>query len=111
MLYGPAAVLSDLAHGDADIQDAIIDANGLAPLLSLVRSGSQIGQEHAGRAVWHLAEKRRQPGDHRRERRHPGPRRSDPGRLGGAGASLRRSGAERKEPPSAESREQHAGSD
>ena len=29
----------------------------------------------------------------------------------GTGASLRRSGAERKEPPSAESREQHAGSD
>ena len=40
-----AAALSDLAHGDEDIQDAIIDENGLAPLLSLVRSGSPTGQE------------------------------------------------------------------
>ena len=50
-----AAALADLAHHNGELQDAIIDAGGVPPLLIFIRQGSQIGQEHAGRAVWHLA--------------------------------------------------------
>ena len=36
------------------MQDAIIKAGGVPPLLNLVRLGSQLAQENATRAVWHL---------------------------------------------------------
>ena len=49
-----AASLADLAYGDDAMQDAVIDAEGVAPLLRLVRLGSSLAQEHAARAVWHL---------------------------------------------------------
>jgi hypothetical protein len=42
-----AATLADLACNDISMQDAIIAANGVPPLLSLVRSGTQLAQEHA----------------------------------------------------------------
>ena len=50
-----ASALSDLAKGDEDMQDAIIQQGGVPPLLSLVRSGGAQAQEHAARAIWHLA--------------------------------------------------------
>ena len=49
-----AAALADLAYGDEAMQDAIIDADGVAPLLRLIRVGSRVAQEHAARAIWHL---------------------------------------------------------
>ena len=49
-----AATLSDLAYGDLDLQDQIIEAGGVPPLLRLIRTGSERAQEHAARAVWHL---------------------------------------------------------
>ena len=49
-----AATLSDLAYGDTDIQDAIINENGVPPLLSAIRTGSQISQENSSRCIWHL---------------------------------------------------------
>ena len=51
-----AATLADLARNDAPMQRAIIDEEGLMLLLSLVKSGSQVAQEHAARAIWHLSE-------------------------------------------------------
>lgn len=50
-----ASTLSDLAFGDRDLQDAIIEQEGVAPLLSLVRSGSLQAQEFSARALWYLA--------------------------------------------------------
>jgi hypothetical protein len=50
-----AAALSDLAFGDVEMQDSIIHEGGVPPLLNLVRTGSQLAQEHAARAIWHLA--------------------------------------------------------
>ena len=50
-----AAALSDLAKGDEDMQDAIIADGGVTPLLALVRSGSPEAQEHAARAIYHIA--------------------------------------------------------
>ena len=51
-----AITLADIAHNNGSMQDAIIDAGGVPPLLTFIRMGSQLGQEHAARAVWHLAE-------------------------------------------------------
>ena len=50
-----ASTLSDLAFGDPEIQDVIIKEDGVAPLLSLVRSGSQEAQEFSARALWYLS--------------------------------------------------------
>ena len=50
-----ASALSDLAEGDPILQNAIIDEGGIDPLLSLVRSGTQIAQEYAARAIWYLS--------------------------------------------------------
>ena len=50
-----AAALSDLARGDEDMQDSIIEEGGVAPLLALVRGGSPEAQEHAAGAIWALA--------------------------------------------------------
>ena len=50
-----AATLADLACNDISMQDAIIAANGVPPLLSLVRSGTQLAQEHAAATMCHLA--------------------------------------------------------
>ena len=49
-----AATLSDLAYGDMDMQDAIIAAGGVPPLITILRTGSKLSQEHAARAIWHL---------------------------------------------------------
>ena len=49
-----AATLSDLAYGDSDMQDAIINEKGVPPLLSAIRTGSQISQENSSRCIWHL---------------------------------------------------------
>ena len=49
-----AATLSDLAYGDTDMQDAIIAAGGVPTLITLLRTGSKVSQEHAARAIWHL---------------------------------------------------------
>lgn len=50
-----AATIADLALGDEDMQDAIIDAVGVPPLLNLIRIGTSLAQEHAARALWYLA--------------------------------------------------------
>ena len=49
-----AATLADLALDDVDLQDAIIEADGVGPLLAFIRTGSQLGQEHAARAIRNL---------------------------------------------------------
>ena len=51
-----AATLADLAHDSYDMQEAIVDAGAVPPLLAFIRIGSPAGQEQAARAVWHLAE-------------------------------------------------------
>ena len=50
-----AITLADIAHDNADMQAVIIDLKGVPPLLACIRMGSQLGQEHAARAIWHLA--------------------------------------------------------
>ena len=50
-----AITLADLAHDNHEMQEVIIQAGGVPPLLAFIRMGSQIGQEHAARAIWHLA--------------------------------------------------------
>ena len=50
-----AIAIADIAFKNNDMQDAIIEANGVPPLLTVCRTGSQLGQEHAARAIWHLA--------------------------------------------------------
>ena len=50
-----AAALADIALDNSDMQDAIIDVGGVPPLLNVIRSGSQLGQEHAARAIRSLA--------------------------------------------------------
>ena len=53
-----AAALAEFADGDADLQDAIIDAGGVPKLLQLMhegKSGSTVAQEHAARTLWHLS--------------------------------------------------------
>merc|ERR1711938_350884 len=49
-----AAAIADLAYGDEDMQDAVIDEKGVPPLLRLLRNGSAAAAEYAARAVWHL---------------------------------------------------------
>ena len=51
-----AATISDIAHGDLAMQQAVIAERGVPPLLLLMRNGSSEAQEHACRAVWHLCE-------------------------------------------------------
>lgn len=50
-----AIALADIAHANSDMQFAIIDDGGVPPLLAFIRTGSQLGQEHAARAIWNLA--------------------------------------------------------
>ena len=50
-----AITLADIAHDNHDMQDVIIHSGGVPPLLAFTRMGSQLGQEHAARAIWHLA--------------------------------------------------------
>jgi len=50
-----AIALADIAYNNADMQDAIIEAGAVPALLAFIRIGSQLGQEHAARAIWHLA--------------------------------------------------------
>ena len=49
-----AATISDLAYGDEDMQDAMIETGSVPPLLLLTRNGSVTAQEHSARAIWHL---------------------------------------------------------
>ena len=49
-----AKTLSDLSDNDADMQDAIIEAGGVPPLLNLLKTGSPRSQEYAISAIWHL---------------------------------------------------------
>ena len=51
-----AAALAALAYGSADLQEAIINANGVPMLLAVMRGGSKLAQEHAARAIRNLAE-------------------------------------------------------
>ena len=51
-----AQALCDLAYGDGEMQDAIIEMGGVTPLLDLVSDGSPRGQEYAARAIWNLCE-------------------------------------------------------
>ena len=50
-----AISLAEIANHDPAMQAAIIRAGGVPPLLLLIKLGSQLGQEHAARAIWHLA--------------------------------------------------------
>jgi hypothetical protein len=50
-----AITLADVAHDNHDMQEVIIHSGGVPPLLAFIRMGSQLGQEHAARAIWHLA--------------------------------------------------------
>ena len=50
-----AITLADIAHNNHDMQESIITMGGVPPLLASIRMGSQLGQEHAARAIWHLA--------------------------------------------------------
>lgn len=49
-----AAALAEIAYGSPEMQDAVVEASGVPPLLNLIRTGSQLAQEHASRAIWHL---------------------------------------------------------
>lgn len=49
-----SATLADIAYRNYSMQDAIIEANAVPSLLAYIRTGSQLGQEHAARAIWHL---------------------------------------------------------
>lgn len=52
-----AQALCDLAYRDNDMQDAIIEAGGVLPLLMLVKQvDSELAQEYSARAIWHLCE-------------------------------------------------------
>ena len=55
MMEQAAAALAEIAQNSADMQDAIIAATGVESLLNFIRTGSQLGQEQASRAIWHLA--------------------------------------------------------
>lgn len=57
MVEQAAAALAAIAHGSPDMQDAIIAANGVPMLLSVIRSGSAAGQEHAARAIRNTGER------------------------------------------------------
>ncbi len=49
-----AATLSDLAYGDQEMQESIIEQGAVGPLLTLIRLGSTLAQENAARTIWHL---------------------------------------------------------
>ena len=53
-----AATLSDLAYRDHGMQDAIIEAGGVYPLLQMIRLSqlASLAQEHAARTLWYLCE-------------------------------------------------------
>ncbi|KOO28054.1 beta-glucan synthesis-associated [Chrysochromulina tobinii] len=51
-----AATLADLAQADEAMQDAIISAGAVRPLLELTRLGSPVAQEHAARVIVGLCE-------------------------------------------------------
>ena len=55
MMEQAAAALSELTFGDIDMQDAVIDADGVPKLLQLVVAGSSMAQEHAAATFWHLS--------------------------------------------------------
>ena len=50
-----AITVAEIAKDNDAMQSAIIQASGVPPLLTLIRLGSQLGQEHAARAIWHLS--------------------------------------------------------
>ena len=66
-----AIAIADIAFNNHDMQDAIIEAHGVTPLLTFCRTGSQLGQEHAARAIWHLAASVGVARGARRGQRHP----------------------------------------
>ena len=47
--------MADLAFGDVDLQDAIIAARGVPPLLSILQYGRSLAQEFAARTIWYLS--------------------------------------------------------
>ena len=49
-----AATISEFVYGDVEMQDAMIEAGSVPPLLLLTRNGSVTAQEHSARAIWHL---------------------------------------------------------
>ena len=51
-----AQALCNLSYLDTEMQDAIIEAGGVAKLLELVHASSQLAQENSARAIWHLCE-------------------------------------------------------
>ena len=55
MMEQAAAALAELTFGDVDLQDAVIDANGIPKLLQLVVGGSALAQEHAAASLWHIS--------------------------------------------------------
>ena len=55
MMEQAAAALSELSFGDADMQESIIQENGIPKLLSLVINGSPASQEFSAATLWHLS--------------------------------------------------------
>ena len=51
-----AIALADIALNSYPMQDAIIEENGVPPLLNFMRLGTSQGQEYAARALWHLCQ-------------------------------------------------------
>ena len=51
-----ACAIADLTKSDAPMQRAIIDEGCLPMMLTLMKSGSQVAQEHAARAILHLCD-------------------------------------------------------
>ena len=49
-----AATICDLTYGDVVMQDTVIEQGGIPPLLQILRTGTQLGQEYAARVIWHL---------------------------------------------------------
>ena len=56
MLVQVTTALAEICYNNASMQDAIIEAEGVAPLLAFMRTASTLGQQHAARAIWHLAQ-------------------------------------------------------
>ena len=51
-----AAALRELADGDEQLQDSIIEGGGATPLLALFQSADKFAQKHAANCIWHLCE-------------------------------------------------------
>jgi vacuolar protein 8 len=49
-----AATLCDISYGDRAMQDEMIREGAILHLLNIMRNGTQLGQEYAVRAIWHL---------------------------------------------------------